>query len=79
MDTTPGKKDIVNTLYQSTLLAGTTIGYSYLLKRFLRINIGSPSQANLEEILKLGGTVAVSNGTLEYLYDQGILPRNIIK
>ncbi len=76
---TPGKKDIINTLYQSLLLASTTIGYSMLLKRFLRINIGPPSQANLEEILKLGGTVAISNGTLEYLYEQGIIPRYIMK
>ncbi|WP_375654800.1 hypothetical protein [Bartonella sp. CL46QHWL] len=76
---TPGKKDIINTLYQSLLLATTTIGYSMLMKRFLKINIGSPSTADLEEILKLGGTVAISNGTLEYLYEQGILPRNIMK
>lgn len=76
---TPGKKEIINTVYQSVLLSTTTIGYSYLLKRFLRITMGPPSQANLEEILKLGGIVAVSNVTLEYLYDQGILPRNIIK
>lgn len=75
----PNKKDIVNTLYHSTLLAGTTIGYSYLLKRFLRINVGPPSSANFEEILKLGGIVAVSNMTLDYLYQQGILPPNIIK
>ena len=75
----PSKKDIVNTLYHSTLLAGTTIAYSYLLKRFLRININSPSSANLEEILKLGGVVAVSNMTLDYLYQQGILPPNIMK
>lgn len=76
---TPGKKEIINTVYQSVLLSTTTIGYSYLLKRFLRITMGPPSQANLEEILKLGGIVAISNVTLEYLYDQGILPRNIIK
>ncbi|WP_375664388.1 hypothetical protein [Bartonella sp. CL50QHWL] len=76
---TPGKKEVINTLYQSLLLATTTIGYSMLMKRFLKINIGSPSTADLEEILKLGGTVAISNGTLEYLYEQGILPRNIMK
>ena len=77
MDTS--KKDIVNTLYHSTLLAATSIGYSYILKRFLRVNVGSPSSANLEELLKLGGVVALSNMTLDYLYQQGILPPNIIK
>ena len=73
------KKDIINTLYQSTLLAGTTIAYSYLLKKFLRISVGPPSSASLEEILKLGGIVAVSNMSLDYLYQQGIIPQNIIK
>ena len=73
------KKDMINTLYQSTLLAGTTIGYSYLLKRFFKLNIGAPSSANLEEILKLGGVVAISNMSLDYLYQQGIIPQHIIK
>ena len=73
------KKDIVNTLYRSTLLSGVTIGYAYVLKRFLKISINSPSSANLEEILKLGGVVTASNMTLDYLYDQGIIPQNIIK
>lgn len=73
------KKDFVNTVYQSLLLASTSIAYSYILKRFLRINIGNPSSADLEEILKLGGVVAVSNMTLDYLYQNGILPENIVK
>ena len=73
------KKDLINVLYQSTLLATTTVTYSYLLKRFLRTNVGSPSSADLEEILKLGGVVALSNMTLDYLYQQGIIPQDIIK
>lgn len=73
------KKDLINTLYRSTLLSGVTIAYAYILKRFLKINISSPSSANLEEILKLGGTVTISNITLDYLYDQGIIPQNIVK
>jgi hypothetical protein len=74
MDTS--KNDIVNALYQSTLLV---VGYSYLMKRFLSLNIGPPSQASLQQILKLGGVVAISNISLDYLYQQGIIPQNIIK
>ena len=73
------KKELINTLYHSFLLSSVLIGYAYLLKRFLRINIGSTSTADLEEVLKLGGVVAISNMTLDYLYQQGILPPNIIK
>ena len=73
------QKDVINTLYHSVLLSGVSIGYAYLTKRFLKINIGSLSNADLEEVLKVGGIVAVSNMTLDYLYQQGILPANIIK
>ena len=73
------KKDIVNVLYRSTLLSATTIAYAYLLKKFLKTNISSPSSASLEEMLKLGGIVTASNMTLDYLYDQGIIPQNIMK
>ena len=73
------KKDVINTLYQSTLMAATTIGYSYVVKRFFKISINSPSTANLEEIFKLGGIVFVSNMTLDYLYQQGIIPQDIVK
>ena len=77
MDTS--KKDLINVLYRSTLLSGVTIAYAYLLKRFLKTSINSPSSANLEELLKLGGIVTISNMSLDYLYDQGIIPHNIIK
>ena len=73
------KKDIVNVLYRSTLLSATTIAYAYLLKKFLKTNISSPSSASLEEMLKLGGIVTASNMTLDYLYEQGIIPQNIMK
>lgn len=73
------KKDLINVLYRSTLLSGVTIAYAYGLKRILKTNISSPSSANLEEVLKLGGVVTVSNMTLDYLFEQGIIPQNIVK
>ena len=73
------KKDLINVLYRSTLLSSITIGYAYLLKRFLRTSIGPPSSATLEEVLKLGGVVTISSMTLDYLYSNGIIPENIMK
>jgi hypothetical protein len=58
---------------------GVTIGYSYLLRKFFKQSIGNPSNASLEEFLKLGGVVAISNMFLDYLYQQGIIPKNIMK
>jgi hypothetical protein len=69
---------IINTIYQSVLLSGVSVGYSYLLKRLLKINIGNPSTPNLEEILMLAGVIASGNMTLDYLYEIG-LPKNPFK
>ena len=79
MATADYKTELLNTVYHSILLSGVSISYAYLLKRFLKIHIGSPSSPDLEELLKLGGVVAVSNMTLDYLFQHGIIPTNIIK
>jgi hypothetical protein len=41
------------------------------------MRIGDPSSPDFEEIFKLGGVVAVSNITLDYLYDMNVFPRVI--
>jgi hypothetical protein len=51
----------------------------YLLHKFFKQRIGNPSNTSLEAFLKLGGVVAVSNMSLDYLFQQGIIPRNIMK
>lgn len=73
------KSDIVNTLYRSFVLSGITIAYSMALRKFLRMKIGDPSQADLNEFLKLGLVVTLGNSTADYLYKNGIIPHNIIK
>jgi hypothetical protein len=70
------RKAILNTIYQSLLLSGVSVGYYYLLKRLLKINIGNPSTPNLEEILMLAGVIAAGNMSLAYLYESGMLPNN---
>ena len=76
----PGtEKNIVNTIYQSSLIAGTTIGYAYLSRKLFKMKIGDPAYPNFEEIIKLAALVGLSNGTLHYLYSKGIIPENIMK
>jgi hypothetical protein len=67
------KKNILNPIYQSLLLATTSVGYAYLLKKNFKTRICDPSSPDIQEILKLGGVVAVSNMTLDYLYDMNVI------
>jgi hypothetical protein len=57
---------ILNTVYQSILLSGVSVSYSYLLKRLLKVNVGNPSTPNVEEILMLAGVIATGNMTLDF-------------
>jgi hypothetical protein len=47
---TLNKKIILNTIYQSLLLATTSVGYAYLLKIFFKTKIDDPSSPDFEEI-----------------------------
>ena len=73
------KNGLFNAVYTNALVMGVVIGYSHLLKRFLRINIGSPSEAGLEDGFKLWVVLIVTAFTLKYFQEQGILPPDIIK
>ena len=69
------RKGVLNTIYQSVLLASTSVAYSWLLRKLLKVKIGDPGSADLEDILKLSAVVAISNDTLDYFYTMG-LPKN---
>lgn len=74
----PSKKDIANTLYRSLVLATATMGYSYIFSKAIGLKINSPRNLSFEELIKLGGVVAVSNVSIDFLIKEGIIPENII-
>ena len=74
----PSKKDIANTIYRSLTLAGTTMAYSYVFSKMVGLKVNSTRNLTFEELLKLGGVVAVSNVTIDWLIKEGIIPENIV-
>jgi myo-inositol-hexaphosphate 3-phosphohydrolase len=55
------------------------VGYAMLGKTLFHFNLGSPSNANLKDALKLSATVTVAMATKEYLEKIKILPIDIEK
>ena len=45
----------------------------------MKINIGDPSNANMEGIIKLTMAITAGNITLDSLYENGIIPKNPCK
>ena len=67
-------KDIENLIYHSAVLSGLTVGYSMLLKKIVKIYVGDPSKANLEELAKI-----IAETTREWLVKSGFVPGDIMK
>ena len=77
MSETPSTKNIANLLYHSAVLSGLTVAYAMLGKKLLRFNVGNPSNADLNEALKLSAAVSAAMVTKDYLEKSKILPPDI--
>ena len=71
------KKSIVNNLYHASLISVSTVGYSMLGKKRLRMASLSIQKFDLEDTGKLVAIVAASEMTRVYLTKQKILPEHI--
>ena len=45
----PDIKNVGNIVYHASVLSGLTVGYGIVMKKFLKINIGDPSKAGVED------------------------------
>ena len=72
-------KNIGNLIYHSALLSGLTVGYSMLLKRLVKIDVGDLSEANLEELAKIIVVVSLAETTREWLVKSRFVPGDIMK
>ena len=75
----PDIKNVGNIVYHASVLSGLTVGYGIVMKKFLKIDIGDPSKAGVEDWVKLALTVSAAEATCEWLVKSGIIPDNIIK
>ena len=71
------KKNIVNDLYQATVISVFAVAYPMLGKKILCITPPSIQKFDLEDTGKLVAIVAASEMTREYLIKQKILPDHI--
>ena len=58
-------KDIGNLIYHSAVLSELTVGYSILPKKIVKIDVGDPSKANLEELAQIIVVVSLAETTRE--------------
>lgn len=73
----PEMKHVINVTYHSAITVGLTLGYSQLLKRFIR-TVDTKTMDPMD-FVKLTTNVALANMTREYLIKMKFLPDDIVK
>jgi hypothetical protein len=74
---TDTKKEVINELYDATLLTTAVVGVSYLAKKVAGKSLGAPM--TLEGTAKLAVGLAGSAFAIGYLKDKGYIPKMIDK
>ena len=69
---------LVNSAYQSSVVAGFMLANSWSMKRFLKIKPIDLSKLDVEDAGKLILSVMGATWIQDYLVKQGIIPENII-
>ena len=69
---------LVNSAYQTSVVAGFMLAYSWAMKRFLKIKPVDVSKLDVEDAGKLILSVMGATWIRDYLVKQGIIPENII-
>ena len=74
----PDTKSIANLFYHAAVLSGLTVAYSMLGKKLLKFNVGSPSNADLTDSIKLAAAVSAAMISKDYIEKSKIIPPNIV-
>jgi hypothetical protein len=74
---TDTKKEVINELYDATLLTTGVVGVSYLARKVAGKSFGAPM--TLEGVTKLAVAVAGSAFVIGYQKDKGYIPKMIDK
>ena len=70
-------KDLKESVYHGAIVSILAIGYTMLGKTLIKMNPPSLSKFDIEDGVKLVGTVAMSDFTKDYIIQQKIIPNNI--
>ena len=71
-------KEIVNTLYHSTVVTSLAIAYSMIGKKLIKLDVGDPAKPDLLDFVKLTSVITLSAASKDWLVINKILPENII-
>jgi len=74
---TPYAKDLGNLLYHSVVVGGLSVGYNMVGKKLMKMKPAYLGRLDIEDSVKLDGTVALAISTQDMLVKQGIIPANI--
>jgi len=72
-------KDLENLLYHSAVVGGLSVGYSMVGIKLLKIKPADLGRLDVEESVKLVGTVALAFWTEKMLVKQPTSPKNLHK
>ena len=70
-------KNIKESIYHDAVISALAVCYTMLGKTLMKMNPPSLSKFDIEDGVKLVGTVALSDFTKDYLIKQKIIPNNI--
>ena len=70
--------DVVNSIYHDVVVGGITMLFTMILKKTLKVRPADLDKFNVENSVKLGGTLGGAMITQTWLVKQGILPGKII-
>ena len=69
-------KDLKESVYHGAVVSALAVGYTMLGKTLIKMSPPSLSKFDIEDGVKLVGTVALSDFTKDYLIKQKIIPNN---
>ena len=69
--------DVINSLYHGVVVGGITMAYTMLLKKTLKVRPADLDKFNIEDSIKLGGTLGAALMTQTWMVSQGWLPAKI--
>ena len=71
-------KDIVNTIYHSTLTTTIAVGFAVLGRKLIKLDVGDPSRPNLMDMVKLSLVITAGEFTKDGLIKYKIIPADIL-
>lgn len=71
-------KDVLNTIYHSSLTTAIAVIYATLGRKLMKLDVGDPARPNLSDVFKLTMVITASDFTKDVLIKYNVIPADII-